>query len=87
MNISHNNLFNRIALIINPISPSDKSGTVKLSHVKVTKVLKICKEIESLVSKYMYIYINIHTYRYIYLFNNIKIYIYIYIYILLYVNI
>ena len=66
MNISHNNLFNRIALIINPISPSDKSGTVKLSHVKVTKVLKICKEIESLVSKYMCIYIYIY-YIYIYI--------------------
>ena len=50
MSSSHNNFFNIIALIVRPNLPCDKSGTVKLSHVKVTKVLNICDDIESLIS-------------------------------------
>ena len=37
-------------MIISPNSPYDKSGTVKLSHAKATKVSKICDDIESLIS-------------------------------------
>ena len=38
------------ALIVSPNSPRDESGTVKLSHVKATKVSKICDDIEFLIS-------------------------------------
>ena len=50
MNISHNNLFNLVTLIVSPNSPWDENGTVTLSHVKATKVSKICDDNESLIS-------------------------------------
>ena len=49
MNSSHKNLFNLTELIISPNSRCDSSGTVKLSHAKVTKVSIICEDIESLI--------------------------------------
>ena len=50
MNGSHDNSCNLITLVVSPNSTCDKNGTVKLSHVKATKVSKICEDIESLIS-------------------------------------
>ena len=50
MNGSHNNLFNLIEFIASPNSTCDKNGTLKLSHVKATKVSALCDDAESLIS-------------------------------------
>ena len=49
INTSNNTLFNLIASIVSPNSTLDENGTVKLSKVTVTKVSKICGDIETLI--------------------------------------